>query len=343
MRSGSNFATFDLSPVPAGDASRGQRSPPRKVVEPAMNRIRLFGTTTLVILLAVLLAPAIFRIAQADLVPGAASNGDVNGDGQINISDAVYTLIYLFRGGPAPVACASSPDVLGRLADLETRVLQTEARLGEKDVQLQEAHGRIAALEARPALSAEQSEILTHFTLESKPSGDYGVCDEDGQYEECDRIGDFVETVVISGVNLQIVNGEGGTGALNGAGNLIVGYQEPRIYSDPNTCWDDSWNFRGGSHNVIVGTGNNYKGFGSLVVGMDNSSWRSLACVVGGRGSIAGGDSAFIGGGEYHWVFADRSGIIGGQNNVVSDPENNDFVFVGGKDQQQNYTQCGSE
>ncbi|MDO8509386.1 MAG: hypothetical protein Q7S27_06930 [Nanoarchaeota archaeon] len=31
--------------------------------------------------------------------------GDVNNDGEIDLSDVIYLLIYLFKGGPAPVAC----------------------------------------------------------------------------------------------------------------------------------------------------------------------------------------------------------------------------------------------
>jgi hypothetical protein len=37
---------------------------------------------------------------------GAAApsgNGDVNGDGQLNLTDAIYLLQHLFQGGPAPV------------------------------------------------------------------------------------------------------------------------------------------------------------------------------------------------------------------------------------------------
>jgi hypothetical protein len=49
----------------------------------------------------------------------AVHNGDANGDGGIDISDAVYLLIYLFKGGQAPVACADSPDLLRRVEALE--------------------------------------------------------------------------------------------------------------------------------------------------------------------------------------------------------------------------------
>jgi len=35
----------------------------------------------------------------------ASANGDTNGDGTIDLSDAVYLLAWLFRDGPAPVPC----------------------------------------------------------------------------------------------------------------------------------------------------------------------------------------------------------------------------------------------
>ena len=38
--------------------------------------------------------------------PEAECNGDVNGDGSLNIADGIYLLEYLFNMGPAPVAIA---------------------------------------------------------------------------------------------------------------------------------------------------------------------------------------------------------------------------------------------
>jgi hypothetical protein len=37
-------------------------------------------------------------------VAGPTMNGDVNGDGAVNLTDAVYLLNYLFKSGPAPLA-----------------------------------------------------------------------------------------------------------------------------------------------------------------------------------------------------------------------------------------------
>jgi hypothetical protein len=49
----------------------------------------------------------------------AGSTGDVDGDGEINITDAVRLLGWLFQGGPPPVACAAQPALEERLEALE--------------------------------------------------------------------------------------------------------------------------------------------------------------------------------------------------------------------------------
>ena len=41
--------------------------------------------------------------------------GDVNGDGNLNVSDAVYTFIHLFQGGPAPRECQQEDITLDKL------------------------------------------------------------------------------------------------------------------------------------------------------------------------------------------------------------------------------------
>jgi hypothetical protein len=46
---------------------------------------------------------------------GAAVEGDVNCDGRVTVTDPILLLRYLFSQGPAPAACADSPDVVARL------------------------------------------------------------------------------------------------------------------------------------------------------------------------------------------------------------------------------------
>lgn len=53
----------------------------------------------------------------------SAQNGDINGDGARDISDAISLLNWLFSGGPEPVACAGgNPDLEGRVDALEAIV-----------------------------------------------------------------------------------------------------------------------------------------------------------------------------------------------------------------------------
>src|SRR4029434_5083481 len=66
---------------------------------------------------------------RAGAAGGASSNGDVNGDGSIDIADAVYTLLHLFKGGPAPVACADTPELTARVDALETGAADLRAEV----------------------------------------------------------------------------------------------------------------------------------------------------------------------------------------------------------------------
>ena len=41
---------------------------------------------------------------------GVSEDGDVNGDGALDLADPIHLLQYLFQGGPAPIACRASGD-----------------------------------------------------------------------------------------------------------------------------------------------------------------------------------------------------------------------------------------
>jgi hypothetical protein len=130
--------------------------------------------------------------------------------------------------------------------------------------------------------------------------------------------------LTISGVNVQIVNGLGGTETANGLGNLIVGYNE----KDPRFTQN-----RTGSHNLVVGTGNNYLSYGGLIAGQNNlisAPYASItggqlnvannghASVTGGAGNVASGGSATISGGQNNKASADFASVSGGYLNTAS-------------------------
>jgi len=144
---------------------------------------------------------------------------------------------------------------------------------------------RVAALE----------KLLTHFT----------------------RVGN---EVVITGANLRLVNGLGSTDCTaepdepmpdcpNGAGNLIVGYNELREFGE---------NIRTGSHNVVVGQFHNFSRFGGLVVGDFNEISGDFAVVSGGQRNTARGDRSAVSGGLSNTASGDQSSISGGFINTAS-------------------------
>ena len=143
--------------------------------------------------------------------------------------------------------------------------------------------------------------------------------------------------IVITGANLRIVNGLGSTHCLdtqgrpipncpNGLGNLIVGYNESRqnivgigvgrVLCEPDRpfCQDR----RTGSHNVVVGEGNNFSQFGGLVVGDLNETSGEYASVSGGLNNEASGRHSSISGGNGGTASGDQSSISGGAGNEAS-------------------------
>ncbi|MBI4603530.1 MAG: hypothetical protein HY721_16380 [Planctomycetes bacterium] len=88
--------------------------------------MKRFLALLLVAVVVFLAARIVERLVVAAQVAGRGGgagieNGDVNGSGARDISDAVYLLSYLFLGGPAPVPCAQAQ------GDLESRVAKLEA------------------------------------------------------------------------------------------------------------------------------------------------------------------------------------------------------------------------
>src|SRR5919201_1573194 len=112
----------------------------------------------------------------------------------------------------------------------------------------------------------------------------------------------------ITGANLHIVNGWNATNTVNGLGNLIVGYNEPRS-SETNT--------RIGSHNVVVGMRHNFSQYGGLVVGLSNEINGPWASVSGGTANTAYGARASVSGGAGNIASAGAS-VSGGLSNTAN-------------------------
>jgi hypothetical protein len=155
---------------------------------------------------------------------------------------------------------------------------------------------RLAALEATVAgLQAENSYLL--YLL-----------------EHFSRAGD---EIIITGANLHVRSGSGATdGPVNGTGNLIVGYNESRgVNSDVRT----------GSHNVIIGSMNNYSSHGGLIAGIFNDIGGGY-CTVLGADNKALADQSTVLGGALNRARGISSSVAGGTGNITDGL----YSFIGG-------------
>lgn len=146
-----------------------------------------------------------------------------------------------------------------------------------------------------PTIAALQSEVNALMALLA------GMTREDGG-----------STIRISGANLQIVSGSGATdGDTNGLGNLIIGYNEGRAESE-----DDE---RTGSHMLVLGTQQNYTGFGGIVAGKGNHASGQWASILGGESNLNAGETSVVVSGAEVELQADARGsvIVGGFENFM--------------------------
>jgi hypothetical protein len=112
-------------------------------------------------------------------------------------------------------------------------------------------------------------------------------------------------TIQFSGVNVQIVDGEGSTFAVNGSGNLVIGYDE-----GPGT--------QSGSHNLVLGTSQTFTSYGGIDAGAGNTISAPYASITGGSAGLASGQAASVTGGFENKATGTEASVSGGGLNVAS-------------------------
>ncbi len=114
----------------------------------------------------------------------------------------------------------------------------------------------------------------------------------------------------------------------NGLGNLIIGYNEP-----PNPQYSPVTSQYTGSHNLIIGGGNQYSSFGAIIGGSYNYSDAAygtilngqankttgvLSIISSGQGNVASGFDSAVNGGDGNTASGIFSAVSGGVNNTAS-------------------------
>jgi outer membrane murein-binding lipoprotein Lpp len=198
----------------------------------------------------------------------------------------------LMLGVVALAACDTASD--GRVDELETTVRALAARVDALEAE---------NVQLRASQQAQQSSLNGY--AETLAGADALLA-----YVSVDDAGD----VIVEGANLRVRSGSGATaGAVNGKGNVIVGYDEPLELGTCSgggtpgaTCQGDfacgggtctnkaAASVRTGSHNLVVGDLHSYENWGGLIAGSGNVVSGAYASVLGGAGNVADQDGEIV-------------------------------------------------
>ncbi len=118
------------------------------------------------------------------------------------------------------------------------------------------------------------------------------------------------DTLLFTGMNLQVVNGKDDTKTSTGYGNVIIGYNSP----DPFAGKGD----RDGSHYLIIGDAHTYTAYAGIVSGLASESLAPYASVTGGKGNHANAIGASVTGGSNNWATNEYASVSGGWRNTAS-------------------------
>ena len=188
--------------------------------------------------------------------------------------------------------------VPGSVTALQTEIATLKAALATANGQLSVLDGRLKTLEQRGAGGGSVDPMLVELAKYVKvdPAVRNGVPGPHVIFHHAN-----VHVQSGSGImpEYDIVNGTivARQAALNGLGNLIVGYNDVPVPQGFVTS---------GSHNIVVGQAHTFTSLGGVIYGNNNTISGPYATVLGGRQNHA---------------LAPTSSVLGGFNTTVNTPE----------------------
>jgi trimeric autotransporter adhesin len=201
---------------------------------------------------------------------------------------------------------------MGGVPALEKRLATVEAQQGADAALIAELHeALVSEAAARAAMGAALQAAITALDETVQPFFSYVTVEG--------------TDVIFTGANLHLRNGLGATNgnpleplwqydpavtAVNGLGNLIIGYNEIDSFSGAE---------RTGSHNLVIGPANDYTSFAGVVSGVGGHVSAPFAAIAGGIGNVAAGLGAAVTGGQRNEATGYGSTVSGGGWNTASD------------------------
>jgi hypothetical protein len=193
---------------------------------------------------------------------------------------------FLFLVLVPGLALADRPDVTG----LKQQMIQLIKEVRNMRSELADTHAELTATRAELA-------VLKNNTVLGLDGLVTLIRDANG-----------FETVRFSGVNLQVVNGEGVTDSLNGLGNVVIGYNNH----------DDIFSDRLGSHNIILGDNQGYPDTSELVTHKILSNQDLAVIVAGSMETLVGSNRTItVGGARSEDIGGNASVSVGASNTIT--------------------------
>ena len=263
----------------------------------------------------------------------ASCNGDTDGNGERNITDAIYLLNWLFSGGPEPVALAQGgggltpeqEEILSHLSIVEPGDgVRDHDFVGGKTIRITDANLQIVNGSGRTNVSNRLGNLIVGYN-EDRPEADdsrtgshnvvvgtrHNYVSHSGLVvgEEC-----TIQGPSCAALGLENFAGGGFSGA------TVVGGQR-NVARQTGAC------ISGGVENTVSGVhaaisggrNNNATARGAAVNGGENNNADGqFSNVSGGRGNEARGDFAAIQGGFGNEAVGDFSAVTGGAANQAT-------------------------
>ncbi len=214
---------------------------------------------------------------------------------------AVFSLLYHARASADTAVIASPPSVHSPSTPDHALLMQLAAKVEADRSVIADLRSQVAAQQVKLNLVSATANHADTVAALAQPaaSSSYGPFTVSGK------------NVYLTDYNLHIQSGSGSTGGkVNGYGNLIIGYNEGRGSSGTDV--------HTGSNNLIIGSENNYSGYGAIVGGFYNTSSAGYASVVGGRHGTASGNYSTVSGGYDGAASGQYASVSGGYENAAS-------------------------
>ncbi len=227
--------------------------------------------------------------------PVATMNGDVNGDGGINIADPVYLLDWLFAAGPLPVAIAGPPGLTADQAEILSHMsieyLTDEIGGSYKTIRFTGVNVQVVN-----GLGATNGLPSTPYI--------FGY-----DFFEANGVGNL-----ILGYNEPRASTTGHTDDRSGSHNVVVG-RENDYSGYGGVVFGEDGCIGGGFNSVLGGQGNEVRPFNAghctMVGGQGNEIEGYNNVIVGGNGNDMISHPTFLSDNAVQCV------IVGGANNTV--------------------------